>query len=73
MPKFFCSLWIYTHVTLLSSDRVIGQKIAGTHLQMSPNVLDVLDIWNDSISDTGQKYFPLYLYETYNVHKNGQV
>ena len=73
MPKFFHSLWICTHVILLSSDRVIGWRVPGAHLQMSPNVVDVLNIWNDSISNTRQKYFPLCLYETYNVHKHGQI
>ena len=73
MPKLLRSLWICTHVILLSSDRVVGWQIAGAHLQMSLNVIDVFNIWNGSISDAGQKYFPLCLYDMYNVHENGYI
>ena len=73
MPKLFRSLWICAHVILLPLDRVVGRQIAGAHLQMSPNVIDVLNICNGSISDTGQKYFPLCLYEMYNVNEKGYI
>ena len=73
MPKLFRPLRIWVHMTLLTSDPVVDLKRASIHLQVNPNMIDVLDIWNCSIADAGQEYIPLFLYTMHDVPESGYI
>ena len=72
VPKLFGPLWIRTHMALLQSDHVISCKVANAHLEVSPNMIYVFNIWNNSISNARQEYLPVFMYTMHHIGESRQ-
>ena len=72
VPKLLGPLRIRTHMALLQSDHVVSCKMAIAHLQVSPNMIDMFNIRNNSILNARQEYLPVLMYTMHHIGESRQ-